>query len=203
MLNKLPFFKPIPLNKGYISYFLILLSGFVSIVNAQITGTVFRDFNANGVKDNSATYNEIGVGGVTVKCVGTTGTGTTTTSSAAATLGQYTLSGCTGTTRVEFTWTQTGDYSGASGTGNNTSVQFVTSTATNVNFGINYPSDYSQPDPKVLTPVYFAGDPLIFPNDAKKSIVSYAYSATAATDPIYFDALQGAVGTVYGIAYNR
>ena len=89
--------------------------GLYSQVNAQaITGNVFRDFNANGVKDNSASFNEIGIGGVTVKCTDSAGgTGTTTTSTATATLGNYSLSGCTAATRVEFTWAQVGDYSGA------------------------------------------------------------------------------------------
>jgi hypothetical protein len=36
------------------------------LTSAQISGKVFRDFNANGMKDNSASYNEPFVGGVTV-----------------------------------------------------------------------------------------------------------------------------------------
>lgn len=36
-------------------------------INAQISGTVFRDYNGNGIKNNSASFNEPFVQGVTVK----------------------------------------------------------------------------------------------------------------------------------------
>ncbi|QLQ31667.1 MAG: hypothetical protein HZT40_08795 [Candidatus Thiothrix singaporensis] len=54
---------------------------------ADITGTVFRDLNANGVRETGATYLEPGVGDITVSCVDSTGnTGSATTSNAPATL---------------------------------------------------------------------------------------------------------------------
>ena len=54
---------------------------------ADISGTVFRDFNANGVKDNAANFNESGIGGITVSCTDSSGgTGSSTTSSTPATL---------------------------------------------------------------------------------------------------------------------
>ena len=37
------------------------------ITKAQISGTVFRDFNGNGVKDNSASFNEPFIQGITAK----------------------------------------------------------------------------------------------------------------------------------------
>ena len=36
-------------------------------LNAQVSGVVYRDFNSNGVKNNTASYNEPGVAGITVK----------------------------------------------------------------------------------------------------------------------------------------
>ena len=48
---------------------------------ADISGKVFRDFNANGTQDNSSGFNERGVGGVAVSCTDSAGgSGSTTTS---------------------------------------------------------------------------------------------------------------------------
>ena len=50
---------------------ILLLSS--QAVLADISGKVFRDFNANGAFDTSATFNEVGMGGVTVKAFDATG----------------------------------------------------------------------------------------------------------------------------------
>ncbi|HNI44214.1 MAG TPA: hypothetical protein PK230_05935, partial [Chitinophagales bacterium] len=42
----------------------LLLGG--GTIKAQVSGTVFRDFNSNGTKDNGATYNEVGLGDITI-----------------------------------------------------------------------------------------------------------------------------------------
>ncbi len=69
-----------------------------------ISGTVFRDFNSNGVKDNSTTLNEIGMGGVRVTAYNTTGAFSTSvlSSTVVATLGQYTLN-VGNANRIKFT----------------------------------------------------------------------------------------------------
>ncbi len=175
----------------------------------NITGVVFRDFNANGVKDNTATFNEIGAGGVTVTCTdGTGGTGSTTTSTSTATLGQYTLTGCTGATRVEFTWSSSNDFSGPVGTGSNTSVQFINATRTNINFAINYPANYSIPNPDVPVAA-FAGGPLTASFVANLPVVtSDPYNSRVNGGPLVNPthdkkwATAGQVGSVYGIAYS-
>ena len=61
--------------------FILVLNLFSVVISAQVSGTVFRDFNANGVKDNSATFNESFVAGVTVKAYDASGSevGSTTT----------------------------------------------------------------------------------------------------------------------------
>ena len=38
---------------------LIVMTLLSNYMYAQVSGTVFRDFNANGIKDNGASYNEI------------------------------------------------------------------------------------------------------------------------------------------------
>ena len=58
--------------------FLLFLSSIICFnsnnILAQISGTVFKDFNANGIKDNTASFNEIGLGGITVYAYGESGT---------------------------------------------------------------------------------------------------------------------------------
>ena len=46
--------------------FLFILTMVHMSLNAQVTGTVFNDFNSNGTKDNNASYNENGIAGVSV-----------------------------------------------------------------------------------------------------------------------------------------
>ena len=50
----------------------LLLSA--SVAQADISGKVFRDFNANGVFDSGAGFNEVGAAGVTVKAFDASGT---------------------------------------------------------------------------------------------------------------------------------
>ena len=92
---------------------------------------------ANGVKDNSATFNEVFVSDVTVKAYSAAGALVGTTTSSAT--GTYSFTGLTLPLRIEFTSSQTGDYTAPVGTGNNTSIQFYTAASTTANFGVNYP----------------------------------------------------------------
>jgi uncharacterized repeat protein (TIGR01451 family) len=171
----------------------LILSGFISI-QAQITGNVFRDFNANGIKDTGGTFSEIGIAGVTIKCVDSAG-GTGTATSGAT--GDYTLSGCTGASRVEFTWATLADYSAPAGTSSNTSVQFVTAPASNVNFGLNYPSDYQQASPPFITPRYRNGTSTGNPSSA---VHTFPFTAANATPlPTSVTTLAN-VGTLWGVA---
>lgn len=80
---------------------LMLLMLTASVLKAQISGLVFRDFNANGIKENTTTYNEPGIGGMTIKAYNSAGTlvGTTTSSST----GAYSFTGLTLPLRIEFT----------------------------------------------------------------------------------------------------
>ncbi len=63
-----------------------------SITMAQVTGTVFRDFNGNGTKDNTAAFNEVGMPNVVIKAIDASGASTTTTTDIN---GNYSFSGAT------------------------------------------------------------------------------------------------------------
>ncbi|GAB3691860.1 hypothetical protein GCM10027592_10210 [Spirosoma flavus] len=194
----------------------MLLSALPSF-GQTISGTVFRDFNSNGVYTpittltSSYTYGEPGVGGVTVTAYNAAGAAvaTTTSSTATSNLGAYTLTvGNTSAYRVEFTSLGVGDYESFRGTaaGNNaTSVQFVNGGTTNVNFGINYPLDYCQASPSLVVPCYINGNPLSATGTAGNEhvlvTVPYNSSGTAVTATAIADGQD--IGSVWGVAYQR
>jgi len=145
-------------------------------LNAQITGTVFRDFNANGTLD----VNDAGIGGVIVNAYDdddpiATPTATTTTNSngpALSNVGTYTLPGLTVGVqyRLEFSWPTVGAGNlsflepGAAG---GTTVQVATAGATNVNVAINSDGQYcgNIADIKIITTCAITGNPFAAGNN--------------------------------------
>ena len=115
-------------------------------LHGQVSGTVFRDYNANGTKEVSTSFYEPGVQAVTVTAYPPSGATQTTATSAS---GTYSFTGLTLPARIEFTGLGVSDFSSAFGSGSGSSVQFVTAASTAVDFGINYPSDYCHADPQL------------------------------------------------------
>jgi hypothetical protein len=128
-------------------------------VFAQVSGTVFRDFNSNGAKDDQ---HELGVKGISVTATNAAGTVFGPVLTAAD--GTYSIPGVTGQVRVEFTIPATVGcfnekvFSSTNGSSSATSVQFVTGPVANVNFGINNPVDYSTAVPRVVTTCFTNGE---------------------------------------------
>ncbi|WP_375446154.1 SdrD B-like domain-containing protein [uncultured Fibrella sp.] len=181
---------------------LILTAGSAS---AQISGTVFRDFNASGTRE---TPGEIGVGGVTITVTGANGVvNTVTSSSVTASLGTYSVSP-TGTApyRVQFSNLPLGYFTGPVGSGSGSTLQFVASATTaNVNLGINYPADYSQANPFYLVPCYVNGDPTSTTGNSGSQgvLVTLPYNSTGNAPAEFAISLNSQIGTVFGIAYQR
>ena len=170
---------------------------------AQVSGTVFRDFDADGVKDNTATFNEVGLSGVTVTAYGPAGTPVGTTISGAN--GTYTINSISGAVRIEFTGLQAGDYSSKSG---GTSVQFVTAPTTGVNFAVNYPSDFvGDTNPYLAIPQYVNGTYNNAGSGAETGIYSFLYNDTGnpsgTENPGNTKALISTIGATWGVAYQR
>ncbi|MBO0931737.1 SdrD B-like domain-containing protein [Fibrella aquatilis] len=193
-----------------------------------ISGTVFRDFNGNGIYESipasgTYAYGELGVMGVVVTAYPATGNPVSVTTSA---VGSYTITGLSGPVRLEFTSLSVGDFDAFDGSSSNTSVQFVTAGAT-ANFGVNAPIDYCQPDPKLFINCYVSG---AYDGAAKANhtLVGLQYSSTTDPDgnvngttaesptpfsvgPTYTPAKPTPspladhqyIGSTYGLAYNR
>jgi SdrD B-like domain/Proprotein convertase P-domain len=185
--------------------FLLLLGLFFppSVLKAQIQGKVYRDFNANGVFDSTATFKEVGLTDITVNAYNAAGTsvGTTTTNAT----GNYTIPSVSGALRVEFTGLTISDYAApraASGANaNNTSVQFITAPTTSVSFGVNYPADYCHTaNPRVAVPCYITGNSQSAGTAANAdAIVNFPYD----NGTVNKLANMGRVGATWGVAYHR
>lgn len=196
----------------------------------QITGTVFHDFNSNGVMntagDDANPAVDIGVAGVTVSAYVAGASQPIATAQSGAT-GAYTLSGLTAGTvyRLEFS-TLPADFEpsfvGASGSttvaSSGSSVQFAAAGTSNVSFGINRPCDYCQANPLVGINAFVPATALN-QNNWSTGVFSYFLStdidgnALGTNDkwitftPSLIDTTQAApfnsVGNVYGLAWAR
>lgn len=139
--------KPSMKNSSRFVMLSLLTMCITLMVNGQsLSGVVFRDFNGNGTKDNTASFNEPFVSGITVKVYNAINAqvGPTKTTDASGAFSFSTAEISNGTAvRVEFSGLGTGDYSSFTGTLNSSNVQFVTTGAgVTANYAINAPDDY-------------------------------------------------------------
>ena len=167
-----------------------------------ISGTVFTDYNDNGMRGSGDT----GVAGVTVTAYDATGAVVATSTTDG--LGNYTLSIPNGTqVRVEFSSIPTNLRPGAFGRDSGTTVQFVTSPAAGVDMGLSKPDEYCQNNPFLVMPCYINGDPLAAGSTAGTASVLYSipYSAYGRADNAVTQSLATGVqiGATWGLAYQR
>lgn len=196
---------------------LILLISFTASVQAQVSGTVFRDFNGNGSREVSASFNEIGVAGIQVTAFNssnniiasfTTASNGTYTIPASGSVYNNVKGSNTGfvpngtAVRIEFTGLKTGDRPAPTGTDNKGNVQFVMAPATSISFAVNYPEEYSNAAPRLATSVYKEGHAPA--NDQVLITVDYNAIGAAKTYPnISTEGEQSQLGSTYGLAYHR
>lgn len=165
------------LNKWHYGALGVCLS-FSSVVQADISGSVFRDFNANGAFDSSASFAELGVAGVTVKAFDNTGAVATIATSNS--LGAYNLTGLTAGAnyRLEFTWAENWLKPGTATGGSNT--QFVKDGASSANLALSSPDEYSQDNPQIATSNFLVGEPTSANVTGKPGVLEFAYRSGAA-----------------------
>ncbi len=173
------------------------------LLKAQISGTVFRDFNNDGIMQPPA---EVGVAGIVINAYDATNTVINTTVSAAN--GTYTLP-FTVPVRVEFEisavtpCTNSGiDFSGYALAGNN--VRFINAPTPNLDYGVQNPDDYFvTADPLVFLPQFNRGDPLAGGNAGTvPAFYGHPYSTSGnAVSPYQLQASH--IGSVWGVAYSK
>ncbi|MFZ4057253.1 MAG: SdrD B-like domain-containing protein [Ferruginibacter sp.] len=122
---------------------------------AQVSGKVFRDFNANGILNTTVSYNEPAVSGITVVATLSNGSIFTTSTNDS---GKYSFSAAqipAGTpSRIVFSGLKLGDAPSITGSQHFSNVQFVVAPDTTAHFAINAPDDYwdnlNDPNPALM-----------------------------------------------------
>lgn len=198
----------------FITLFTFLLSSKIAI--AQISGVVFRDYNANGIKETTEPF----LNGVTINVYSTLNSlcGSTISNSIADGNGHnYTIAGCSGDVRIEFIipptaagvcgLSDTFDFTGHGGTKYGSSVQFTASPGI-ANFAVANPNQYTSPtltNPKIFTSCYVSGNNLGSGNvGAADAFVGVNYNPTgnASPTPAHY-ATTAQIGSTWGIAYSK
>jgi SdrD B-like domain len=89
------------------------------------------------------------------------------------------------------------------GTGSNTATQFVNDGATNVNLGLNYPPDFCQNVPTLVTNCMRYGASNDATNGPRTALNGFPYTASGnAVTPTAF-ALNNQLGSTWGLAYHK
>ena len=190
---------------------LMALPGSAAPGDAPVTGTVYRDADADGRRDPS----EGGQSGVKVTATDVAGASLSTTSDAS---GAFTLSVASlgsGPYRIEFSGWANHLRSGPHGTDNRSSVT-VAAAGSSVSFGVLDPEDYCQTDPSLVVSCFVSGAP--GGTDLATS-ASFSFSAgttetsahnTTVPGPAGFDSPDetnlttlGQTGSIYGQGWHR
>ncbi len=175
-------------------------------LKAQISGTVFRDYNGDGIRQTTSPNFEPGVAAINIKAYDADGTLVST--SVSANDGSYSMP-FTVSVRVEFSIPNTNacvidtkERTGFSGDGNN--IRFVDATTSTLNYGILFPDDFT-PDtnPMVFVPVYHAGDPLAGGDAGTiNGFNGFTYNSDQIPSGL-ITASANNIGTVWGVAYSK
>lgn len=170
-------------------------------ISGQVSGTVFRDFNANGILDNSTSFKEIGLDGVVVNAVNATGAALTVTyvggGSTTNSTGQYSVTGgVLGSIRLEFVLPS--NYFATIGTTGGTTIMFPTSATQNL--AVNYPQDFTVQNPPVATPIYINGNSQVAGSTSTSvGLVRFPYDNGSVNN---LSQLSN-IGAVWGLAYHK
>lgn len=214
--------------RRYVGLLIILtcyiLPASLAQAGGTITGTVFQDFNSDGVfnitSSGALPAVDVHVAGITVSAydangmlrgnattVRCTGAGVPTAFCTGADTGpNYNLTATgTGPYRIEFTGLSSRFHPTLVGTDNTTSVQFVADgNSSGVSFGLNNPGDYCQATPQLATSCFVAGDQTNGTNQNNPVVVSFPYDASGQNPGLETDeALAKQVGSTWGLAYHR
>ncbi len=207
---------------------MLLGSALSQQVFADITGTTFRDYNADGVKQGG----EHGEAGIIIKAYANDATNkdVEVANTISGIGGNYSLNVPANKfpVRLEFSFPVTEncgtlakgkDFPSGGGGAYGTSVQFATADSEVHNFAFSYPSDFStDSDPYMFSSIQVHGDPLSPNGDANDTanvpaIVKFRFwnhgiasnSGRGTGTDTAWEALvnQNLVGTTKGLAYSR
>ena len=169
-----------------------------SVMEAQVSGKVYHDVNANGTQQSSNPTEEA-LAGVTVTAYKPDGTSVTATSSSTGTY-SFTSGQLPSGTKVRIEFTSLPNTSSTRTIGG-TSTQFVTAGAgaTAINMGVAFANDQCQANPLMVTPCYVES-----PATNLDVVVKFSYLNTGLTTQDKTAITNsGQAGSMWGEAYSR
>jgi SdrD B-like domain len=179
----------------------LLLSFVVNSTHAQVSGRIYKDYNANGVWDSTATHLDQGRAGTKVEAYDSKGIlkGSALTNAD----GKYTIPNVSGNLRIHFypPAYYTDGFITKKNQASQSSIQFVKAPATNVDLGINFGDDYCGEDPKMVVSCYAVG----IGGQSEDAVVTIPYSASG-QDPSFKTMMHAPMqfmGSVWGGAYQK
>ncbi len=178
-----------------LSLILFLILSSATLRAQSISGTVFRDYDANG----GQALTEPGVFGITAKGYDATGLVSTTTTNND---GEYSLSGLGSGVlyRIEFSNIPSHLKSGANGVDSQTTVVFSASPATDVDLAVHNPDDYCQDSPRIALSCFENGSGV---GNTNPGFVSFDYGIIGLSPMPQKDASVSEVGSVWGAAFRQ
>jgi SdrD B-like domain len=181
----------------------LLLSLVVNSLHAQVSGRIYKDFNANGTWDSTATYLDQGRAGTKVEVYDSKGIlkGSALTNAD----GKYTIPGVSGNLRVHITPPAyyTDGFITKKNQASQSSIQFVKAPATNIDLGINFADDYCGENPKIVVPCYVVGiGNSLVPNDGL-ALFRYSASGQNHSQIEMPNASLSVIGSTWGGAFQK
>jgi SdrD B-like domain len=188
--------------KSIIAFIPLSLLFFTS-VHAQISGRIYKDFDANGCWDSTATHLDQGRIGTRVEVYNKTGILVASTTTDAT--GKYFIPSITGDVRVHLipATYYTDGFITKKNQGSQSSIQFVKAPASNIDLGMNYADDYCGANPQVVVPCYVVGiGDVLTPNDGL-ALFNYGASGTDHSQIRMPNASLSVIGSTWGGAYQK
>jgi hypothetical protein len=189
------------LNEKNLFALILILFFAVFNLNAQVSGRIYKDYNANGVWDSTATHLDEGRAGTVVQVYDKNGIlkGSATTKPD----GKYTIPNVTGDLRLQIALPAyyTDGFITKVNKSSQSNVQFIKAPANDVDLGINFGDDYCGEDPKMIVSCYAIG----IGGQSEDAIVTMPYNATG-TDPSFKQMMNSpmqAMGALWGGAYQK
>lgn len=174
---------------------------FFNVSQAQVSGRIYKDFNANGCWDSTATFLDQGRSGTKVEVYDNKGVlkGSALTDAS----GKYLIPNVSGNLRVHISPPAyyTDGFITKKNQGSQSSIQFVKAPATNIDLGINFGDDYCGEDPKMIVACYTLG----IGGQSEDAIVTIPYNASG-QNPSFKTMMNSPIqemGSVWGGAYQK
>ena len=169
----------------------------------KLGGTVFNDYDADGIKDAGETDGVFGIDVIAIACDNTKYTTTTDV------FGKYLLNIPANKYPVRVEFSKLPAFAGQgtpNGSDGRTSVQFVKAAECNVDFGVADPNDFCQDNPSLTIPCYVSGDPLAGGNAGTlDALVAFPYSLSGLQDmsKMVHIATADQVGSLWATTYSK